>query len=64
MFGSLREEVLKFQGRCLEEFLTKKTERGGRGGSEVLGRRYLSNISICRVSHTVEECLEVSGRGC
>ena len=26
MFGSLREEVFKFRGRCLEEFLTTKTE--------------------------------------
>ncbi len=26
MFGSFREEVLRFQGRCFEELLTKKLD--------------------------------------
>jgi len=31
MFGSFREEVLRFQGRCFEELLTKKLDDVVRG---------------------------------
>ena len=34
MFGNFREEVLKFEGTCLEEFVTKKPRE--RGPGEVL----------------------------
>ena len=36
MFGSFREEVLRFQGRCLEELLTKQLDDVVRGRSSSL----------------------------
>jgi hypothetical protein len=48
MFGSFREEVLRFQGRCFEELLTKKIDDVVRGEVVKFEGGGMSELSTCK----------------